>query len=277
MGHFSDECHAEKKKKGKEEKANLVEEFEEESALMIPSDSEFSKRLLQGNGDEVNCDLWYLDTGASSHTTGIKSFFHSINKDETGSVNFGDRSSIKYEGRGTVIVICKNGEEIELKGVLYLPKLKTHILSLGKLDDQGCKTSLSGGYLKIRDKKGKLLTKMKKTRGNMYQIKLSISESCNLSREDEAQLLHGRFCHQSLYTLDNMIKGELVRGLPMFEKPKELCSTCISGRHTKCSFKALIFRAEKPLELVHMDLCGPIKPPTLGGKSYFLLIVNDFS
>ena len=57
----------------------------------------------------------------------IKSFFHSINKDETGNVNFGDGSSIKYEGRGTIIVICKNGKEIELKGVLYLPKLKTNI------------------------------------------------------------------------------------------------------------------------------------------------------
>ena len=26
-----------------------------------------------------------------------------------------------------------------------------------------------------------------------------------------------------------------------------------------------------------MDLCGPIKPSTLGGKSYFLPIVDDFS
>ena len=83
MGHFADECHAEKKKKGKEEKANLVEESKEESALMILLDSEFNEKLLQGNGDDVNCDLWYLDTGASSHMIGIKSFFHSINKDET--------------------------------------------------------------------------------------------------------------------------------------------------------------------------------------------------
>ena len=101
----------------------------------------------------------------------INSFFHSINKDETGNMNFGDGSSNKYEGRGTVIVICKNGEEIELEGVLYLPKLKTNILSLRKLDDQGCKTSLSGGYLTIRDKKGKLLTKTKKTRGSIDNMR----------------------------------------------------------------------------------------------------------
>ena len=117
---------------------NIAKESEEESTLMIMFDSEFSERLLQGNGEEVTCELWYLDTGASSHMTCIKSFFfHSIDEHKIGNVKFGDRSSIKYEGCGTIIVMCKNGEEIELKGVLYLPRLKTNILSLEKLDDQG--------------------------------------------------------------------------------------------------------------------------------------------
>jgi transposase InsO family protein len=35
------------------------------------------------------------------------------------------------------------------------------------------------------------------------------------------------------------------------------------------------FRAEKGLELVHVDLCGHITPKTLGGASYFLLVVDD--
>ena len=121
MGQFADECHAKKKKKGKDEKMNIVEESKEESALMILSDSEFSEQLLQGNGEEVNCELWYLDTGASSHMTGIKSFCHSIDEHKTCNVKFGDGSSIKYEGHGTIIVMCKNSEEIELNGVLYLP------------------------------------------------------------------------------------------------------------------------------------------------------------
>jgi hypothetical protein len=37
------------------------------------------------------------------------------------------------------------------------------------------------------------------------------------------------------------------------------------------------YRAEKPLDLVHADLCGKIKPSTVGGKNYFLLIVDDHS
>ena len=111
----------------------------------------------------------------------------------------------------------------------------------------------------------------------MYQVKLTISEEYNMSRKDEAWLWHARFCHQSFHTLNSMIKGELVRGLPGFEKPKEVCSTCIPGKHTRSSFQPSVFGAKNPLDLVHMDLCEPIKPSTLGGKSYFLLIVIDFS
>jgi transposase InsO family protein len=36
-------------------------------------------------------------------------------------------------------------------------------------------------------------------------------------------------------------------------------------------------RADAQLGLVHADLCGPINPPTPGGKRYFLLLVNDHS
>ena len=41
--------------------------------------------------------------------------------------------------------------------------------------------------------------------------------------------------------------------------------------------RASAYRAAAGLELVHGDLCGQITPPTPGGKSYFLLIVDDFS
>jgi transposase InsO family protein len=32
---------------------------------------------------------------------------------------------------------------------------------------------------------------------------------------------------------------------------------------------------DKALELVHGDLCGPVKPATPGGRRYFLLLVDD--
>ena len=87
---------------------------------MMLSDGEFSEQLLQGNGGEANIDLWYLDTGSSRHMTGIKTVFHSIDEETKGVVRFGDGSFIKYEGRGVIIILCKNGEVMALKEVLYL-------------------------------------------------------------------------------------------------------------------------------------------------------------
>ena len=46
MGHFSDECYLDTKKKGKEEKVNVSEETEEESALMMIVSDEFGELLL---------------------------------------------------------------------------------------------------------------------------------------------------------------------------------------------------------------------------------------
>ena len=198
MGHFADECYSDTKKKGKEEKANTTEETEEESALMIVVSDECGELLLQGMNDPHNDRMWYLDTGASSHMTGKKEFFHNIDDNMKGRVRFSDGSTIPYEGKGNISITLKNGEILLIQNVLYLPDLKTNILSLGKLDDQGCKTSLSNGFLTIHDRVGRLLTKTKKTSGNMYKMNIDINEECNLIKEEESKawLWHKRFCHR---------------------------------------------------------------------------------
>ena len=37
------------------------------------------------------------------------------------------------------------------------------------------------------------------------------------------------------------------------------------------------YRASESLELIHVDICGPISPATIGGRHYFMLIIDDFS
>ena len=58
--------------------------------------------------------------------------------------------------------------------VSFMPNLNTKILSLGKLDDQGCKTTLQDGFLIIHDKKGRFPTETLETSGNMYLMQFSI-------------------------------------------------------------------------------------------------------
>jgi hypothetical protein len=37
------------------------------------------------------------------------------------------------------------------------------------------------------------------------------------------------------------------------------------------------YRAWAPLEIVHIDLCGPIQTTSLGGRIYFLTFIDDCS
>ena len=50
------------------------------------------------------------------------------------------------------------------------------------------------------------------------------------------------------------------------------------GKQIKKSFKNKNFiSTTRPLELLHIDLFGPSRTPSLGGKSYAFVIVDDFS
>jgi transposase InsO family protein len=69
---------------------------------------------------------------------------------------------------------------------------------------------------------------------------------------------------------------EMVRGLPPISHAKQFCDTCVLAKHRHGVFlKQSKYHTDKALELVHDDLCGPVKSVTPGGRRYFLLLVDD--
>jgi hypothetical protein len=64
----------------------------------------------------------------------------------------------------------------------------------------------------------------------------------------------------------------------LLDELERLCDACLAGKQKRNPFPLqAINRADKRLGLVHADLCGPIDPPTPGGKRYFLFLVDDNS
>jgi hypothetical protein len=75
-----------------------------------------------------------------------------------------------------------------------------------------------------------------------------------------------------------MAREIMVCGLPTVEHVDHLCEACLAGKQRRSPFpQKSQFRAKDQLELVHADMCGPISPPTPGGKKYFMLLVDDAS
>ncbi|GJR49712.1 retrovirus-related pol polyprotein from transposon TNT 1-94 [Tanacetum coccineum] len=72
---------------------------------------------------------------------------------------------------------------------------------------------------------------------------------------------------------------DLVDGLPKFKYGKDhLCSACERGKSKKASHPPKLVPSDhSKLELLHMDLCGPMRVASINGKKYILVIVDDFS
>lgn len=84
--------------------------------------------------------------------------------------------------------------------------------------------------------------------------------------------------HINFRALKDLSQREMVVGLPHIEHLEQLCEACLVGKQHRGPFPRIsTYRAENPLELVHVDLCGPFSPVTLAGKKYFLLVVDDYS
>ena len=74
-------------------------------------------------------------------------------------------------------------------------------------------------------------------------------------------------------------KLEAVMGLPKFGKvEKTICGACQMGKQTKLNHQNVnVISTSCCLELLHVDLMGPTKTESLGGKQYIMVIVDDFS
>lgn len=96
-----------------------------------------SSLLIMCGAKASETKLWYLDNGENNHMMGFKSKFTELNKKVTGQVHFRDGSTIKIEGKGIVMFLGKNGEEHALREVYYISNLKTNIISIGQLSEDG--------------------------------------------------------------------------------------------------------------------------------------------
>ena len=92
-------------------------------------------------------------------------------------------------------------------------------------------------------------------------------------------LWHKRLSHLNFETINNLCSKDLVIGLPKLKFHKDkICSACQMGKQIKSTFKNKgNVHSDRCLELLHMDLFGPIPITSLGGMKYTLVIIDDYS
>ncbi|XP_062113573.1 uncharacterized protein LOC133824638 [Humulus lupulus] len=134
------------------ERTNFAEKEEEVSLLMVCHVK-----------DETQQNMWYLDNGCSNHMCGDKKAFYELDELFRTTIKFGDNSTIYVMGKGRVTIQTKENSTHTISNALYVPNLKTNLLSVGQLQEKGYAISIKDGVCQIQDAKLGLIAQVNMT------------------------------------------------------------------------------------------------------------------
>ena len=115
--------------------------------------------------------------------------------------------------------------------------------------------------------------------GQLYLVDFDRAEldTCLIAKTNMGWLWHRRLAHVGMKNLHKLLKGEHVIGLTNvhFEKDRP-CAACQAGKQVGSSHhNKNVMTTSRPLELLHMDLFGPVAYLSIGGSKYGLVIVTE--
>ncbi|KAI4345002.1 hypothetical protein L6164_012172 [Bauhinia variegata] len=165
FGHYKSECRTNLRRG---EKSNYAEQQEKEA--------EISLLMVYHAGEENTKNIWYLDSGCSNHMSGDKETFAELDETFNDIVKFGDHSTVEVRGRDKVSIQTKSGHVQSILNVLYVPNLKTNLLSIGQLQEKGYEIVIKNGVCQVKDDELGLILQAKMTSNRMFPIYLQNSK-----------------------------------------------------------------------------------------------------
>ena len=208
--------------------------------------------------------------------TGDKEKFITLSEHKAGEVTFGNDAPGKVRGKG--VVNLSNGKG-KAQDVLFVDGLKHNLLSVSQMCDKGCEVLFTNKDCKIKNvSSGKLVAKGVRTENNVYVLREE-TEQCYLTKYNESWLWHRRLGHLHFDHLIKLKNRNAVRDFPTIFRPRDdVCKPCQMGKLTRAQFKTKnVSSTSKPLQLVHLDLCGPSRKEGTGKENYFMLVIDDYS
>ena len=241
--------------------------------------------------DSYKNDEWTIDLGSTSHIspnirgmTNIRTYQASTDVAE-------ENRTLEAEAIGDIGVITKiNGQEeiIRIKDVLYVPRLKSNLLSVSKLNNEGIKITFKCGIAEMVDSNNEIIAKVSEHDG-IYIFKAKPLQNCNQITGEELEikakgsvnqkmLWHKRLGYVCEAYMDKMKTNTSVRDLSYGSQKLEICEACTMEKLTQRPHKKVThIQAKRPLELLHMDLYGPMPVRSRGGAKYLYVTVEEYS
>ncbi|GJV93600.1 retrotransposon protein, putative, ty1-copia subclass [Tanacetum coccineum] len=237
------------------------------------------KRVSFAIDNIVQLILFIVDSGCKKHMTGNLKLLCNFVEKYLGTVRFGNDQFALILDYGDLVQ-----GNFTINKVYYVEGLNHNLFSVGQFCDANLEVAFRKSTCFVIDLQGNdLLTG---NRGSdLYTISLQETTSstpiCLMAKASPTQawLWHQRLSHLNFDYINLLSKKDVVIGLPKLKYVKDqLCSSCEVSKAKRSSFKTKTVPSSKGrLNLLHMDLCGPMRVASINGKKYILVIVDDYS
>ena len=232
-------------------------------------------------------DKWIIDSGATNHVCYSLQWFRqtSLVGQEQRFLRLGNGEHVSVKALGQVELFFNNDRTLCLVDCLYVPDFKRNLISVSCLFEQGLTVEFNS-FITIRSSTsvictGDLIDGLYYLSPMSYDVLITeiVDKHDHLAKKrkvsNETYLWHLRLGHINPNRIHGLVKSGILTSLEF--KPIPVCESCLEGKMTKRPFKAKGYRATKPLEFVHTDVCGPINVQARGGYEYFVTFTDDYS
>lgn len=278
-GHLKANCEKFKAWKAEKKKHSKVTKQQKVNSVVQNDDEPGNWAFCTGNASRRE-DHWILDSGATCHISNRREFFDHLDETilEAVWVANGMKTQSRGRGSGEMVVLdgAGNRRVITLEAVLYVPEMKSNLLSVKRLVKKGFTVTFDESGAKIS--RSGTIGATAELEGGLFVVR-QCRESASLvtSASECVHVWHRRLGHRdcdAVMKLKDLAQGVHVKGCSC----KELCEACIQGKmHRKQFPKMSESKTSEVMDLVHTDICGPMRTKTIGGRRYFLTFIDDYS
>lgn len=254
------------------EETLLTTRVESQVNLQLNQNKEFALGLGVSDFSMDKDSRWCVDSGATAHMCHDKSLFVELRQ-----VKLAANKEIDVLGSGTVCLNL-NESKVKLENTLYVPELRANLLSVMKAAKNGKKVIFDSYGARIFNDYGKMILKARKE-GNLYFIEEEINTAQMVAPiTSELMLWHMRCGHLNENDLKKLASKEMVKGLHFKPEKMPFCDVCAESKQAATPYPKSSNRSSSGLlNLVHSDICGPMRYVSNGGSRYFITFIDEYS
>ena len=235
---------------------------------------------------------WIIDSGATKHLTPNRQILQNYRSVESNTeVLFVNGQQSNAEGQGDVELQVKTPFGIKLAtlhNVLHVPEATASLFSTRQAMNHGSEVKFSNNRCQVTLNGKVVMEGISQGDGlmviNQVRQHSAVALAVRAAGNETPELWHRRFGHRGYDNLAKLKDQNMVEGISVSaadfklkRQGKPFCEPCTLAKQHRLPFPTSDSKSSSQLELVHMDVCGPLQEESTGGARYLATFIDDYS